>query len=169
MLTANKINALFHALNDELRSRKVIGEIGLCGGAVMCLVFNARESTKDVDGIFEPTREIREAASRVARREGVAEEWLNDAAKGYFLVDPPKTAVMNLSNLRIWAPTPAYMLAMKCISARFDSNDADDVKFLIDHLAIKKPEDVFTIIEAYYPRRIIPPKTQFFIEELFGH
>ncbi len=56
MLTSETIRALFVALNDELASQEIIGEIGLCGGAVMCLVFNARNSTKDVDAVFEPTR-----------------------------------------------------------------------------------------------------------------
>ncbi|HMP75026.1 MAG TPA: hypothetical protein PKE12_01900 [Kiritimatiellia bacterium] len=168
MLTTDKIKALLHSLNEELREKGVIGEIGMCGGAVMCLVFKARKSTKDVDGIFEPTREIRKAALRVAKREGVPDDWLNDAAKGYFLSHPPTVDVLNLSNLRVWAPTAEYMLAMKCISARFDTNDGSDVRFLIRHLALGKPEDVYAIIEEFYPRRHIPPKTQFFIEELFG-
>jgi len=168
MLEAEKIKVLFLALNEELREKNVIGEIGICGGAVMCLVFKARNATKDVDGIFEPTREIREAALRVAKKEDVPADWLNDAAKGYFLSHPPTIDVLNLSNLRVWAPVAAYMLAMKCISARFDTHDGDDVRFLIRHLNLSKPEDVYAIIEAYYPRRYIPPKTQFFIEELFG-
>ncbi len=53
MLDAQMIRTLFESLNEELHSMGVIGEVG--GGAVMCLVFNARDSTKDVDGIFEPT------------------------------------------------------------------------------------------------------------------
>ncbi|MBU0676678.1 MAG: hypothetical protein KJ626_01045 [Verrucomicrobia bacterium] len=167
MLETERIKKLFAALNDELRTAKVIGEVGICGGAVMCLVFNARKSTKDVDGIFEPTKEIREAALRVAKAEHVPEDWLNDAAKGFFLSHPPSIDVLNLSNLRVWAPTAEYMLAMKCVSARFDAHDGDDVRFLIDHLALKKPDEVYAIIEEYYPRKHIPPKTQFFIEELF--
>lgn len=168
MLDTETIRRLFHALNNALREKKVIGEIGICGGAVMCLVFNARKSTKDVDGIFEPTREIRDAALRVAKAEHMPEGWLNDAAKGFFLSHPPTVDVLNLSNLRVWAPTADYMLAMKCISARFDSHDGEDVGFLIKHLDLNKPEQVYAIIENYYPRKHIPPKTQFFIEEFFG-
>lgn len=168
MLDADTIRSLFESLNDELCAIGVIGEVGICGGAVMCLVFNARESTKDVDAIFEPTRAIREAANRVAIKEGVPNDWLNDAAKGYFLSQPPTVDVIQLSYLRVWAPSPDYMLAMKCISARFDSHDADDVRFLVAKLGIKKPEELFRIIELYYPKRMIPPKTQFFIEEILG-
>lgn len=168
MLDREKIKQLFRALNKELRWMNVIGEIGICGGAVMCLVFKARASTKDVDGIFEPTKEIREAAVRVAKAEEVPENWLNDAAKGYFLSHPPTVDILNLSNLRVWAPTAEYMLAMKCISARFDTHDADDARFLIHHLALKRPEDVYAIIEEYYPRKHVPPKTRFLVEELLG-
>lgn len=95
-------------------------------------------------------------------------DWLNDASKGYFLSHPPTVDVLNLSNLRVWAPTAEYMLAMKCISARFDSSDGSDVEFLIKHLALTKPEQVYARIEDYYPRKLIPPKSQFFIEEFFG-
>ncbi len=123
MLDSKAILRLFSALNDELRGMGVRGEIGICGGAVMCLVFNARESTKDVDAIFHPTREIRYASKAVADRLGVPEDWLNDAAKGYFLSQPPVHDVVELSNLRVWAPQADYMLAMKCVSARFDSHD----------------------------------------------
>lgn len=168
MLDAATIRTLFSALNDELRSAGAIGEVGICGGAVMCLVFNARKSTKDVDAIFSPTKAIRTAAAKVATRHGVPKDWLNDAAKGYFLQPPPPVEVMNLSNLRVWAPSPAYMLAMKCLSARFDTHDADDVKFLVKHLRLTTPDAVFGIVEQYYPKRVIPAKTQFFIEEIFG-
>jgi hypothetical protein len=166
MLTTETIRALFVALNDELASRGVLGEVGLCGGAVMCLVFQARNSTKDVDAVFEPTREIREAAAIVAQDFGIAEDWLNDAAKGFFLSDPPQHDVMGLPNLRVWAPAADYMLAMKCVSARFDSHDRGDVEFLIRHLGLETPAAVFEVICRYYPRERVPAKTAFFVEEI---
>ncbi len=166
MLTTETIRALFVALNDELASRGVLGEVGLCGGAVMCLVFQARNSTKDVDAVFEPTREIREAAAIVARDFGIAEDWLNDAAKDFFLSDPPQHEVMELPNLRVWAPAADYMLAMKCVSARFDSHDRGDVEFLIRHLGLETPTSVFEVICRYYPRERVPAKTAFFVEEI---
>lgn len=166
VLTTETIHELFVALNDELACQGILGEVGLCGGAVMCLVFQARNSTKDVDAVFEPTREIREAAAVVARNFGLADDWLNDAAKGFFLSDPPQHDVMELSNLRIWAPTAEYMLAMKCVSARFDSHDRGDVEFLIRHLGLESPEGVFEIICRFYPRERVPAKTAFFVEEI---
>lgn len=168
MLNSETILRLFTALNDELRGAGVRGEIGICGGAVMCLVFKARESTKDVDAVFLPTQEIRHASKLVADKLGVPEDWLNDAAKGYFLSQPPVHDVVELSNLRVWAPQADYMLAMKCVSARFDSHDLDDTKFLLAHLGIRSVEEASRMIEQYYPRKVIPAKTQFLLEELLG-
>jgi hypothetical protein len=155
------------ALNEELRARDVTGEIGLCGGAVMCLVFGARDGTKHVDAIFEPTREIRLAAAAVAKRFGTDDDWLNDAAKGYFLASAPRQEVLEHSNLRVWAPSAEYMLAMKCVSARFDSHDRTDVEFLITHLGLVSADEVFAVISRFYPRERVPAKTGFLVEELF--
>jgi methylmalonyl-CoA mutase cobalamin-binding subunit len=68
MLTKDQIQKCFIELNEELRKEGRKGEIGLVGGAVMCLVFNARISTRDVDAIFEPSAFLREAARKIAAR-----------------------------------------------------------------------------------------------------
>ena len=134
----------------------------------MCLVFNARASTKDVDAIFEPTTEIRAAAAIVAEAFSVGPDWLNDSAKAFFLANTPRQDVLQYSNLRVWAPTAEYMLAMKCVSARFDSYDRSDVEFLIQHLGLRSVEAVFAVISQFYPHDKVPAKTGFLIEELFG-
>ena len=105
MLNSDRIRELFAALDQELAKRDVGGEVGLLGGAVMCLVFQTRESTKDVDALFAPTRAIRAAARAVAHAFGVPDDWLNDAAKGFIVSAPPRIQVLDLPNLRVWAPT----------------------------------------------------------------
>ena len=166
MLDKKLILRLFKTLNAELAKMGVIGEIGICGGAVMCLVFNSRQATKDIDAVFKPTRDMRKASKIVGRRFGLGEAWLNDAAKAYFHVDPPREYTLNFSHLRIWAPRADYMLAMKCVAARFDTHDRDDAMFLIRYLGLKTPEAVFRIIEMYYPHKLVPAKAKFFVEEL---
>jgi antitoxin component of RelBE/YafQ-DinJ toxin-antitoxin module len=58
------------------------------------------------------------------------------------------------------------MLAMKCISARFDTHDKEDVQFLVDYFGLKKPDQVFRIISKYCPDHQIPAKAKFFVEEI---
>ncbi|MXY24079.1 MAG: hypothetical protein F4Y45_06095 [Acidobacteria bacterium] len=168
MLSGDRSRELFVALDWELAKRSVVGEVGLLGGAVMCLVFRARDSTKDVAALFAPTREIRDAAVAVARAFGIPDDWLNDAAKGFVVSSPPRLEVLELPNLRVWAPTADYMLAMKCVSARFDTHDADDVAFLVRHLELATPDEVFERITRYYPHGRVPPKTRFLVEELLS-
>jgi len=166
MLTKVKIKELFEKLNGLLKENGERAEVGIVGGTVMCLVFNARDATRDVDAIFHPTKIVRQLAKKLAEQEGINPDWLNDGAKAYIVGEFDKTEVMNLSHLRVWSPCAEYMLAMKCISARWDSSDKDDVIFLIARLKLKKPKDVFRIIEQYYPKKMIPSKTQFLIEEI---
>ena len=155
-----------HALNEKLQHQNVKGEICLYGGAVMCLVYDARPSTKDVDAIFQPTEIIREAAKEIANEYELVDDWLNDGVKG-FLVDHPRKVFLNLSHLVVMVADSEYMLAMKSLSARIDGTDSKDIEFLISKLKIKTVEEVFNIIDKYYPRRIIKPATQFFLEEVF--
>ncbi|NLB66576.1 MAG: hypothetical protein GX803_08920 [Lentisphaerae bacterium] len=166
MLSKDDILDLFEALNDKLRIQGAMGDIGLCGGAVMCVVFNARESTRDVDAIFAPTKIMRQAAREIALERDLPEDWLNDAAKGFFVSSSPQVPFREWSNLRVWALAPEFMLAMKCVAARYDTTDADDVRFLVRYLQLKTPEQVFELVSKYYPNERIPATSQFFVEEL---
>ena len=153
-------------LDNVLRSMDVVGEVCLYGGAVMCLVYQARPSTKDVDAIFHPTSEFRQAVALVAKSHDLRPDWLNDVVKG-FVVEHRQRIFLDLVNLKVYVPEPDYLLAMKTLAARVEGTDKEDVKFLIALLGITQAEDVFAILEKYYPRRQIKPATQFFVEELF--
>ncbi len=167
MLSRNKIIKLFEKLNGKLSKENIRGEVGIVGGAVMCLVYDARQATKDVDGIFAPTALIRKLANEISKEEELEEGWLNDGAKGYLVEGFERQEVLSLSHLTVWAPEPKYMLAMKCLSARFDSEDGNDVRFLIRFLQLKKVEEVIEIIGRYYSKTVVPAKTTYFLEEIF--
>lgn len=165
-MTAEEITQYLQELNDELRHLDIKGEVSLFGGAVMCLVYDARPATKDVDAIFRPTTEIRDAAAKIAGRHGLNADWLNDAVKGYW-VEHESKILFSFSNLEVFVPEPDYLLAMKAIAARGESYDAHDVRLLIKELGMTSPAQVLAIVEKYYPKNRIAPKTQYFIEELF--
>lgn len=162
----NQIQICLERLNDELQLLGAKGEICLYGGAVMCLVYDARPSTKDVDAVFRPAQQMRQAIKRVADAFELREDWLNDAVKG-FVVQHPQRILWNLSNLKVFVPEPDYLLAMKTLAARVEATDRQDVQFLIKVLNLKTPQEVFGILEKYYPKQQIKPATQYFIEELF--
>ena len=130
---------LFQLLNDEMAADSLEGEVYLVGGAVMCLVFNARPSTKDVDAFFKPAHKIREAAAKVAVKAGVRQDWLNDAVKGYFSDRGEYDTFLDLSHLRVFVARAEYLLAMKCLAMRIgeEFHDVEDVRYLIRFLNLK--------------------------------
>lgn len=161
-----QILELFNQLNDDLRSQGLKGELCLYGGAAMCLVYQARPSTKDIDAVFAPTQQMREAIRRVGEANHLPPDWINDGVKG-FVVEHRRTTFRELSNLRVLVPPADYLLAMKALAARVDATDRQDVEVLVRALKIKSAEEVFRILQAYYPKQEIRPATQYFIEELF--
>ena len=78
-----EIHKLLELLNAELHQADIMGELYLVGGAVMCIVYNARKSTRDLDAFFRPIEAVRDAARRVAAGDDIPEDWLNDAVKGF--------------------------------------------------------------------------------------
>lgn len=161
-------------VNEILRQKETRGELCVFGGTAMILAFDARESTRDVDAVFRPASEIRDAAKLTARKKGLEEHWLNDGVKGFLSSSGEFQSLDNLpdfSHLQIIAPTPEYLLAMKCMAARTPgyetSGDKGDVKFLIRQLGIHNSKEALAIVEKYYGDRPIHVKTQFFVEEIF--
>ena len=126
----NEIIKFLNALNEKLKQQNIKGEICLYGGAVMCLVYDARPSTKDVDAIFQPAKNIRKAAKVIAKEYELADDWLNDGVKG-FLADHSQKVFLNLSHLAVMVADTEYMLAMKSLSARIDGTDSKDIEFCI--------------------------------------
>lgn len=167
-LTKADILRLFHLLDAELGGVGVEGEVYLVGGAVMCLVLNARDSTRDVDAFFKPARVIREASARVAAHANVPDTWLNGAVKGYLSQGGEFAGYLELPHLRVFVAKPEYLLAMKCASMRLgeEFHDLDDVRYLLRYLNIGNAEDAMAIVLRYYDESQLLPKTRLALEEL---
>ncbi len=148
----------------------VEGELYLVGGAVMCLAFNARASTHDVDGFFHPTQAVREAAARVAARTGAPDRWLNDAVKGYLSPRGSFDLFLSWSHLRVFVAQPTYLLAMKCAAMRLgeEFRDMDDVRFLVRYLNLDDPKDAMEIVTQYFDEAQLQPKAWLALQELLG-
>jgi hypothetical protein len=169
-LTDRKIRRLFGLLNDELRRTGTEGELFLVGGAVMCLAYAARPSTQDVDALFRPAREVREAAARVAMQAGVQPDWLNDGVKGFLSERGEFSPFLELDHLRVMVAQPEYLLAMKCLSLRIGAefHDEDDVRYLLRHLNVASYEQAVAVITRFYPLERFPQKTLYALGELLA-
>jgi len=167
-LTQAEIRRLFDLLNEELRLSGISGELYLVGGAVMCLAYNARPSTADVDALFRPVVQVRQAAARAAAKAKVSADWLNDAVKGWLSREGDFAPFLELDHLRIMIARPEYLLAMKCLAMRIGAefHDEEDVRFLLRLLDIRSHQQALAIITKYYPLERFPQKTLYALEEL---
>ena len=167
-LTAGDIERLFTLLNSELVATDTQGEVYLVGGAVMCLALHARAATRDVDGVFKPTREVREAAARVAAKAGVPDTWLNDSVKGLLGKNGEYDRYLELSHLKVYVAQREYLLAMKCVALRLGAEfqDEDDVRYLLRSLNITSAKEALAIVAKYFDESQVPVKTRLALEEL---
>ena len=136
-LSGEDIKRAFAALSAELAGgkEKQPAQIAVAGGAALVLLFHARETTKDVDAFFirpAPPR-IREAAVRISRALGLPEDWLNDGAKGYFVVVSEGEVLFESESLIVRAVSTEQLLAMK-IAAWRDALDRGDAQLLLSKL-----------------------------------
>jgi len=167
-LSTKEIRRLFELLNAELRKASVKGELFLVGGAVMCLAYNARGSTRDIDAFFRPAKQVREAALKVAAQAGVETDWLNDAVKRFMSETGGFNTFLEMDHLRVMVAQPEYLLAMKCLSMRIgvEFHDEGDVRFLLRYLNVESYERALEIITRFYPEDRFPQKTLYALEEL---
>lgn len=130
--------------------RDIAIELALVGGALMVLVYEARESTRDVDAIIlEPPQveTVRELARVVSEERGWIDDWLNDGAKGYLVGLSSGPVVFSAPGIQVRRPATAQLLAMK-LSAWRDDIDIADARRLLQEM-IGSREDIWHAVEPY--------------------
>jgi len=147
LLTRDDILAALEALSKELQSTT---EILVGGGAALVLLYNARESTKDVDAFALTSSDpsaVRAAAHRVAETLDLPEDWLNEGAKGYLQGTSAGEVLFQTSTLIVRAIAPQQLLAMK-LSAWRDDVDISDARLLLSKL-LGDSQQVWSLIEPH--------------------
>lgn len=155
LLSATQIKRAFTALSEELSRRGERAQLAVTGGAALVLLFNARETTKDVDVFIvepDPPR-VREAAAHVARDLDLPEDWLNDAAKGYFVTISEGSTVYESSALVVRALTIEQLLAMKLAAWR-DAVDRSDARLLLERMT-GTANEIWSRVQPFVPRSYI--------------
>ena len=134
----------------------------------MCLVFHARQATKDVDALLVPAAELRLAAQRIAEREGLPADWLNDAVKGFLSENARFDVYREFSHLRVFSPHPEYLLAMKCLAMRLgeEFRDREDVAALLKVLGVTRVDEAEAALARYYPLDRYPVRVRYVLEDL---
>lgn len=165
VLTRDQIVHALEQLDERLADAGCRAQLYLVGGAVMCLVLRARESTKDVDGWFSEPGAVRDAARRVAEDLGLPEDWLNDAAKAFIPEHAGYDRWRSFPHLDVLVADERTLFAMKCAAARTEQ-DADDIRVLASRLGVRSSRDALSVVAAYLPEDRLPVRTRLLLEEM---
>lgn len=151
-LSADDIKRGFAALSAELARHDERAQMAIAGGAALVLLFNARQTTKDVDAYFvspEAAR-VREAAVRAARELELPDDWLNDSAKGYFVGVSDGELLYESASLIVRAVSIEQLLAMKLAAWR-DAIDRGDARLLLSKIA-GTAKEIWAKVDRFVPR-----------------
>ena len=166
-MNKDDIERYLQLLGQELQARNTVGTILLLGGAVMLLEVGNRATTQDIDASIEGSNAplIRQAIVVVAQREGLARDWLNDAAKGFLYSQPITVLWRHYPGLNVYIPSLDYILAMKVVAGR--PRDIEDAKALIQKLHISDEHALLSIITKYVPQERIDVRVQYLVADFF--
>ena len=161
-LTKNDILTYIELINEKLAMQDMFGEINICGGAAMTLVYDARESTYDIDALYKPKDTMVGIIAEIAKEHGLGRQWLNDDVAMFTndLEELTSSTYLKLSNLTVEVVDAKYLLAMKLLAAREDSQDLHDASILINHMQIKSVDELHSLIDSYYKGMYHPQTLQ---------
>lgn len=156
-------------------------EIAIYGGSALMLSYDWRLATKDVDAVFEVDKQtIRRLAKDIAEENDWDANWLNDGVKGFLSAADAGPEAKRLfrtypseeePGLRVMVPNPLYLFAMKWRAMRIggveESVDIDDIKQLAREIGLTSAREALDLVTAFYPDRLIEPKTRFGLEKIF--
>jgi hypothetical protein len=167
--TRKRIEQLFTDLGARLERRGVTGEVLVFVGAAMILAFNARAATRDIDAVFAPGDAVRTAADEVAQQHGLPRSWLNNQASSYLSLSAAegKVPAFEAGGLRVYALAPQQLLAMKVLAGR-PQQDAQDIRFLIDHLGLRTSREVLNLLGSIYPSQDWKAHARLLLEDILG-
>jgi hypothetical protein len=181
MLTAQDLHDAFMELGAHARREGKVIDLAIYGGSALMLASNFRVATQDVDAVVEGDQgTVARWADAIARTRNWPRDWLNDGVRTYlspnvdglhehhalFRAYPSEQE----PGLRVFVPSPEYMLAMKLMAMRLDptggKSDLADILNLIDVVGLNTPEDLVDFAASFYPEAKISGRLRLGIREL---
>lgn len=168
-LTKKLIATLFKEIDTELSKPEIKADLFVIGGTAMVMAYDARPSTRDIDGIWKPTEAIRKIIEKISKKYGIEDDWLNDAAKGLMpnIADENPVTIFDGEYLTVSAPSPQYLLATKILASR-QTRDREDIELLIKICKFKNIEQCIEVVDKYYPGRTLQARSRFLAEEIIA-
>jgi hypothetical protein len=180
------LESLQEALNELAilaREEGHVINVAIYGGAALMLVSNFRQATRDVDAVAddESQRVIERLAGVIAERRNWPRDWLNDdvfpfLSDGVGSLEQHHTLFRSYPceqepGLRVYVPSPEYILAMKLMAMRIDvsadKKDREDIINLLAIVGLGTPQETLKFVADFYPEAKVAQKVVLGIEELF--
>ena len=168
MFDREHIVELLRELGRRLDERGVRASLYVVGGTVMALAYNRDRTTKNIDAVFEPKATVYAESRRMAEDLGLPEGWLNDGVKGLLpdRSDPDVQTALVAPGISVGVASAEYLFAMKAAAARIEE-DTDDLRILAGMLSITTADQALDLVERFYDRARLAPRSQFVVQELF--
>lgn len=153
-LDEEEIRSFLVEIADRLAARGVTGRIYVVGGAALALtVFRdeERRMTPDVDASFRADEVMTEEIAAMARENGLADDWLNNASKFAFPPAgfPDGDVVHERDGVTVMVAPPEVLLAMKLRAARW-GRDEDDIAMLVRECDVRSDDEALAVFDRYY-------------------
>jgi len=166
MLSLKDLNDALTELGRRSHAQGKVVEIAIYGGSALMLASNFRITTQDVDAVADTDQGlVNRLAQEIGAERGWPQDWLNDGVRTYlssnveglaqhhelFRTYPSEDA----PGLRVFVPTPEYLLAMKLMALRLDpaagKTDLSDILNLMEVVNIADKDQLNQFAAMFYP------------------
>lgn len=175
-ITKENIGQYFADFSKEIKKefgRKASIDVVIVGGASVLLNYSFRDTTTDVDGYFSSFSSLKGAIEKVAEKNNLPPEWLNNdftktASFSNKLIQHSKFYKTYNQVLNVRTVQDEYLIAMKIMSGRDYKNDISDVIGVLQENNSKKNKLEWkhvekAIIDLYdTTEKIKPEKLEYF-------
>src|SRR5437660_366701 len=159
-LNKQDIENLLQELGNELTTKfRDPVQVMLIGGAYMILTLHNRETTQDIDiyplnipdsqNADKETKKFLSAVRAIAKRHGIAKDWLNDVSFNLLGGLSPNTMELwaTYGMLEIYKPPADFILALKLFADR--EKDEEDIKALMQDLGVITCPQAQEVLDRY--------------------
>jgi hypothetical protein len=164
MLSLKDLNDALTELGRRAHAQDKVVEIAIYGGSALMLASNFRVATQDAVADTDQGL-VNRLAQEIGAERSWPQDWLNDGVRTYlspnveglaqhhelFRTYPSEDA----PGLRVFVPTPEYLLAMKLMALRLDpaagKTDLSDILNLMEVVDIADKEQLNQFAAMFYP------------------
>lgn len=143
----------------------------IVGGASIIARYDYRDSTVDVDAIWDIGSEMREAINKVAENNGLPNDWCNCNFKRTKSYTPKiltnSTIYRDFDRLRVWLVNQDLLLCMKLVAFRVSkATDIIDINNLLSVLKENhiSSSSVINLVESYYGKNALSNEATLYVK-----